>query len=457
AGIQLAHAGRKASCELPWNGGEQIASGENSWKPVGPSPIPFKQGQVEPHELTISEIQDIVFAFRAAAKRALDAGYKVVEIHAAHGYLLHEFFSPLSNKRTDIYGGSFENRIRLVIDVVEAVQSVWPENLPLFVRISATDWTEGGWNENDSLQLVAVLKDRGVDLIDTSSGGNVPDAFIPAGPNYQVPSKSLMLRESVQINDNIEFKLPVFWAVDNHCCKVKDLSELKAVMVVGAQSTGKTTLLHQIITSLLVNNHPTQLKFILADIKGIEFNIYKLLDRHFIARLPLNNSIISDAETLKFSLNALCIELDNRYDLLKNANERNIGDYNRKFIERRLDPKIGHQHLPFIVLIVDDLDRFTLYNKDEILKPLERIVNEGYKVGIISVIATSQFGGHTASGSLLSLIGQRIAFNLFSRDEYKRVFETVRLERHLEPGEFLYNEGRLILKAKTILSDFSIV
>lgn len=187
AGIQLAHAGRKASCDLPWNGGEQLTESENSWRTVGPSAIPFKQGQQAPHELSISEIQDIVFAFRAAAKRALDAGYKVVEVHAAHGYLLHEFFSPLSNTRTDVYGGSFENRIRLVIDVVEAVQSVWPENLPIFVRISATDWTENGWNENDSLQLSAVLKDRGVDLIDASSGGNVPDAFIPAGPNYQVP------------------------------------------------------------------------------------------------------------------------------------------------------------------------------------------------------------------------------------------------------------------------------
>ncbi|WP_316802645.1 NADH:flavin oxidoreductase/NADH oxidase [Pedobacter nototheniae] len=187
AGIQLAHAGRKASCEVPWNGGEQIAEGPNSWQPVGPSPVSFKEGQVLPHELTIKEIQDIVFAFRAAAKRAVDAGYKVVEIHAAHGYLLHEFFSPISNKRTDVYGGSFENRIRLVIDVVEAVQSVWPENLPLFLRISATDWTEGGWTEEDSVHLAAVLKDRGVDLIDTSSGGNVPDAIIPAGPNYQVP------------------------------------------------------------------------------------------------------------------------------------------------------------------------------------------------------------------------------------------------------------------------------
>jgi len=187
AGIQLAHAGRKASCDVPWEGGEQIAEGEKSWLPVSASPIPFKPGQIIPHELSIKEIQDVVFAFRAAAQRAKDAGYKVVEIHAAHGYLLHQFFSPLSNKRTDIYGGSFENRIRFTIDVVEAVQSVWPEELPIFVRISATDWTEGGWDENDAVQLAAVLKDKGVDLIDTSSGGNVPDAKIPAGPNYQVP------------------------------------------------------------------------------------------------------------------------------------------------------------------------------------------------------------------------------------------------------------------------------
>ncbi|WP_421942158.1 NADPH dehydrogenase NamA [Pedobacter sp.] len=188
AGIQLAHAGRKASCELPWNGGEQISEGELSWQPVGPSAVTFKKDQVLiPHELSIKEIQEIVMAFRAAAQRAKEAGYQVVEIHAAHGYLLHEFVSPISNKRSDLYGGSFENRIRLVIDVVEAVQSVWPDNLPVFVRISATDWVEGGWDENDSVQLAAVLKDKGVDLIDTSSGGNVPDAIIPAAPNYQVP------------------------------------------------------------------------------------------------------------------------------------------------------------------------------------------------------------------------------------------------------------------------------
>ncbi len=187
AGIQLAHAGRKASCEVPWEGGEQITNGSNSWQTQAPSAIPFKAGQQLPHALSIAEIQQITAAFRSAAQRAHTAGYKVIEVHAAHGYLLHQFLSPLSNQRTDIYGGSFENRIRLVVDVVEAIQSVWPENLPVFVRISATDWVPGGWNEEDSVNLAAVLKDRGVDLIDVSSGGNVPDAVIPAGPNYQVP------------------------------------------------------------------------------------------------------------------------------------------------------------------------------------------------------------------------------------------------------------------------------
>ncbi|MET4081151.1 2,4-dienoyl-CoA reductase-like NADH-dependent reductase (Old Yellow Enzyme family) [Pedobacter sp. UYP30] len=186
AGIQLAHAGRKASCEVPWNGGEQIKDGEKSWLPVAPSAQPFKSSQRTPQQLSIEEIKQITADFVEATKRSVKAGYKVLEIHAAHGYLLHEFFSPLSNSRTDEYGGSFENRIRFTIEVVEAVKTIWPENLPLFVRISATDWTEGGWNIDDSVKLSAVLKQMGVDLIDTSSGGNVPDAVIPAGPNYQV-------------------------------------------------------------------------------------------------------------------------------------------------------------------------------------------------------------------------------------------------------------------------------
>lgn len=198
-GIQLAHAGRKASCDKPWTGaGKQIQSGENSWRPVAPSALPFHESDVSPYELKVSDIQEVVMAFNQAAARAVLAGYDVLEIHAAHGYLIHQFMSPLSNKRTDLYGGSFENRIRLLIDVVEAVQAVWPEERPLFVRISATDWAEGGWNLDQSIQLAAVLKDRGVDLIDTSTGGLVPYAVIPAAPNYQVPFAK-EIRKAIQI------------------------------------------------------------------------------------------------------------------------------------------------------------------------------------------------------------------------------------------------------------------
>lgn len=187
AGIQLAHAGRKASCELTWNGGEQIApADENGWVTVGPSALPFKAGEAAPKALDQQGIDRIIAAFVEAAKRAKTIGYDVLELHAAHGYLLHQFFSPLSNQRTDHYGGSFENRVRLTLEVTDAVKEVWGDDKVLFVRISATDWTEGGWTVEDSVALAALLKDRGVHLIDTSSGGNVPKASIPAMPGYQV-------------------------------------------------------------------------------------------------------------------------------------------------------------------------------------------------------------------------------------------------------------------------------
>ncbi|RVU00199.1 NADPH dehydrogenase NamA [Mucilaginibacter limnophilus] len=187
AGIQLAHAGRKASHDLPWNGGKQITSdAENGWKTVAPSAIPFLPGTEEPVELDKAGIEKVKTDFKAAAVRALAAGFKVIEIHGAHGYLIHEFLSPLSNQRTDEYGGSFENRIRLLTEVVETVKEVWPADLPLFVRISATDWTEGGWTIVESVKLAQVLKDLGVDLIDASTGGNVPSAKIPLKAGYQV-------------------------------------------------------------------------------------------------------------------------------------------------------------------------------------------------------------------------------------------------------------------------------
>ncbi|GAA4451049.1 NADPH dehydrogenase NamA [Rurimicrobium arvi] len=189
AGIQLAHAGRKASAEKAWNGGRQIAEGPNSWTTVAPSAVPYHEKDRTPHELSVAEIKEIISAFRDAARRALDAGFKVVEIHAAHGYLIHQFYSALSNFRTDEYGGSFDNRIRFLLEIIDAVQTVWPADLPLFVRISATEWVEdaGAWTIEDSVRLAAILKDKGVDLIDASSAANIPKAPIPVGPGYQVP------------------------------------------------------------------------------------------------------------------------------------------------------------------------------------------------------------------------------------------------------------------------------
>ncbi|MGK2858536.1 MAG: NADH:flavin oxidoreductase/NADH oxidase [Thermoanaerobaculia bacterium] len=184
--IQIAHAGRKASTQVPWLAGSGLADDERGWEPIGPSPIAFAEGYRVPHEMTIAEIESVAAQFVAAAERARTAGFEVVEIHAAHGYLLHEFLSPLSNHRNDEYGGSLENRMRFPLRVVDAVRKVWPAELPLFIRISATDWTEGGWDLEQSLVLATKLKSLGVDLIDCSSGGNVAKARIPLGPGYQV-------------------------------------------------------------------------------------------------------------------------------------------------------------------------------------------------------------------------------------------------------------------------------
>src|SRR5436309_5150810 len=187
AGIQLAHAGRKASTDVPWRGGRVIGDGPNSWQTVAPSPIPFRDGEPVPHELTSGEIDEIVEQFVRSTELALDAGFRVIELHMAHGYLLHEFLSPLSNVRTDGFGGSLENRMRFPLRVAERVRKSWPGHLPLFVRISASDWAEGGWDLAQSIEFAKRLRDVGVDLIDCSSGGAVPGAKIELGPGYQVP------------------------------------------------------------------------------------------------------------------------------------------------------------------------------------------------------------------------------------------------------------------------------
>jgi 2,4-dienoyl-CoA reductase-like NADH-dependent reductase (Old Yellow Enzyme family) len=196
AGIQLAHAGRKASTARPWEGGRQIPESAGGWRPVAPSPIPFHHSEPPPLALDRKGIEAVTAAFVASARRALAAGFQVAEVHAAHGYLLHEFLSPLSNQRNDEYGGSFENRTRLLREVVRAVRAEWPAALPVFVRISATDWVEGGWDTDQSVELARQLKPLGADLIDCSSGGLVPGAKIPDAPGYQVPFATRIRREA---------------------------------------------------------------------------------------------------------------------------------------------------------------------------------------------------------------------------------------------------------------------
>ncbi|MBU6246683.1 MAG: NADH:flavin oxidoreductase/NADH oxidase [Xanthomonadaceae bacterium] len=187
AGVQLAHAGRKASAQRPWEGGGPLAAEEGAWPTFAPSALPFDAGWHVPAALDEAGIAGVVDDFRSAARRALQAGFQLVELHAAHGYLLHQFLSPLSNRRTDAYGGSFVNRTRLLREVLAAVREVWPENLPVWLRISATDWVEGGWDIEQSIELARQVGPLGVDLVDVSSGGLVPRVRIPVEPGYQVP------------------------------------------------------------------------------------------------------------------------------------------------------------------------------------------------------------------------------------------------------------------------------
>ena len=187
AGIQLAHAGHKSSSHVPWNGGKLILPDAGGWQPVSSSPYPLLGDNQFSQELSSEGVQQVIDDFVSATERALKAGFDLIEIHAAHGYLLNGFLSPLVNKRTDEYGGSFENRIRLLLHVVDAIRKVIPEGFPLFVRISATDWVEGGWTSEDSVALASILEQHGVDLIDCSSGGLAKGSVIPVGPGYQVP------------------------------------------------------------------------------------------------------------------------------------------------------------------------------------------------------------------------------------------------------------------------------
>lgn len=194
-GIQLAHAGRKASTDVPWRGGRGVSDAEGGWTPLAPSPIPFNPDYRMPREMTVADIEAVTVEFRDAARRSLAAGFEVIEIHMAHGYLLHEFLSPLSNQRVDEYGGTISNRMRLPLRIAQTVREEVPAWLPVFVRISATDWADGGWDLAQSIEFAGRLKDFGIDLIDCSSGGLVPFAKIPVGPGYQVPFASAIRKE----------------------------------------------------------------------------------------------------------------------------------------------------------------------------------------------------------------------------------------------------------------------
>lgn len=193
-GIQLAHAGRKASVSAPWNGNKKLDATQGGWETVSASAIGYHEDE-KTTALDKKGIEKVIADFKEATKRAVKAGYQVMEVHAAHGYLLHQFLSPLSNQRSDEYGGSFENRIRFTLEIVEAVKTEWPADLPLFVRISASDWADDGWNIEESTQLSKILKEKGVDLIDVSSGGLVSHQKIPVGPNYQVPFAETIKKE----------------------------------------------------------------------------------------------------------------------------------------------------------------------------------------------------------------------------------------------------------------------
>ncbi|NGO41540.1 NADH:flavin oxidoreductase/NADH oxidase [Streptomyces ureilyticus] len=195
--VQLAHAGRKASTDRPWTGGAPVGHEAHGWQPLGPSPLAFDANHPVPTELTVEGIREIVGQFADAARRALDAGFEIVEVHGAHGYLIGEFLSPHSNRRTDAYGGSHENRTRLALEVVDAVRAVWPDDKPLFFRISATDWLEeNGWTADDTVRFADELTAHGVDLLDVSSGGNASGVRIPVGPGYQVPFAARVKNET---------------------------------------------------------------------------------------------------------------------------------------------------------------------------------------------------------------------------------------------------------------------
>lgn len=275
-------------------------------------------------------------------------------------------------------------------------------------------------------------------------------------PNYKFPELCLFDESNQKIlnflkTNSFDFRLPLLWSGNNDTPIIKDISELGNILIIGSQESGKSNLIHQIIISLLLKKHPAQLKFVFADIKGLDLGIYKSLEKHFLASLPEYDVILKQTNNLVHSLNALCIEMDNRYDLLAEAGVRNITEYNSKFIQRRLNPEKGHQYLPDLIFIIDDLGLYTYSGSTEINLTLVKLVSEGNKAGIQTIISTSQTNNISLPNNLLSMIQQKVAFRLNIKGDYRRFFESSKFDIPVDAGEFIYNENVQVHKGKTLL------
>jgi DNA segregation ATPase FtsK/SpoIIIE, S-DNA-T family len=314
-----------------------------------------------------------------------------------------------------------------------------------------------------SLHIIPAIDDSTPTANDNQTGSFVNEQTSEVDfelSDYQYPRSTIFSKAVLKIflflhESPSDCELPILWSFDEQKNVLNDLAELKNIIVAGTQESGKSNFIHQIILSILIKKHPSDVKFVLIDIKGLEFNIYSLIERHFLARLPgQEQAVLKSVDKVLDTLNGLCLELDFRYDMFSTASVRNISEYNARFKEGKLNPKKGHKHLPRIVVVIDDLGGYT-YNQSDIVTPLVRLVNDGYKAGIYTVISTSQTVGHVLPNNLLSMINQRVVFRLNSKEEYRKFFDTTRFEISSKQGSFLYNNSSKIFSGQTVLIPFT--
>lgn len=273
--------------------------------------------------------------------------------------------------------------------------------------------------------------------------------------NYQYPTTDLFPETEQFVFSFLRasppsFQLPVLWSCQNNDFVLKNLEDLHTLLIAGSQATGKTTFIHQILLSLLLKKHPSQIKFVLIDSKGLDLRAYRLIEKHFLAKLPgTEEAVVQDTKQVVSTLHALCIEMDIRYALFVSAAVRNVQEYNAKFISRQLDPVKGHQYLPALILIVDDLGNYLFEGASEITRPLLKLITDGYKTGIYTIVSTSQTTGQALPNMILEMITHRVAFRLNSREAYRRFFDTTRLDIPLQSGSFLYNDAGSVQTGRT--------